>query len=68
MVQMTIESPSFVKESMVFHTERDMLNWYLKLIKAQKKDIESWDHWSAPVGTQWISVQELSNYLRQINE
>ncbi len=41
MVQMTIEAPSFVKESMVFHTERDMLNWYLKLLKTQKKDIES---------------------------
>ena len=32
MVQMTIEAPSFVKESMIFATERDMFNRYLSLM------------------------------------
>ena len=32
MVQMTIQSPSFVKESMIFQTERDMFDWYLSVM------------------------------------
>ncbi len=33
MVQMTIEAPSFVRESMTFTTERDMFNRYFSLIE-----------------------------------
>ena len=33
MVQMTIEAPSFVRESMTFATERDMFNRYFSLIE-----------------------------------
>lgn len=32
MVQMTIQTPSFIKESMVFQTERDMFSRYLSLM------------------------------------
>jgi hypothetical protein len=32
MTTITIEAPSFVKESMIFTTERDMFNRYLSLM------------------------------------